>query len=609
MLDGSYPRPQLVRAGWVSLDGAWDFGYDDEDRGLAERWFAAGPAQATAFDREIQVPFPPESVASGVHDTSFHPVVWYRLVLGAADVPAARDEGQLLLHFGAVDYRATVWLDGQQVAEHVGGQTPFTADVSAIWHGDDDHVIVVRAHDDSSATGHPTGKQDWELEPHGIWYHRTTGIWQTVWLEAVPRTHIASIRWTPDVAAGKVRCGVRLSESVSCSVEVTLRHGPRSVSRSVMCHQGRAGLEIDVTALAPEDDPDALLWSPDSPTLIDATLTLTSAESSARSVGSAEPAEPIDQVVSYFGQRSVAVSRRRFLLNGDPQYLRAVLDQGYWKDTHLANPGTDWLRQEVETILALGFNTVRIHQKAEDPRFLYWADRLGLMVWAETGNARAYSDEAVRLLTNEWADLVRRDRSHPSIVTWVPLNESWGFDEVATSPAQQASAAELAHLTRALDPSRPVISNDGWEHVDSDILGIHDYASRGSRIRLRYGGPRRLRRTLRSDGPAGRRLIVTERQLQRYDAGEVPVMMSEFGGVSYAGNGATWGYSTVTSDAEYEAMLRQLFEAVRACPDFVGFCFTQLLDTLQEANGLLDADRRPKLPIAKLREIIMGGPG
>lgn len=606
MLEGSYPRPQLVRDDWVSLDGVWDFGYDDEDRGLAERWYASGNAQATVFDREIRVPFPPESRASGVHDPSFHPVVWYRRVLTAADLPAEVEGGRLHLHFGAVDYRATVWLDGVQVAEHVGGQTPFTADVSAILDLDGEHVIVVRAYDDPASTDQPRGKQDWELNPHGIWYHRTTGIWQTVWLEAVPGTHVVSLRWTPDAKGRRVSCEVRLSDSTPCSVEIALWNGERSLSRSALLHQGRAALEIDVSHLAPEGDADALLWSPESPSLVDATVTVKRAEAS---VSEADFSEPIDQVSSYFGLCSVAVSRRQFLLNGKPQYLRAVLDQGYWKDSHLANPGADWLRHEVETILALGFNTVRVHQKAEDPRFLYWADRLGLMVWAETANARAYSEEAARLLTNEWADLVRRDRSHPSIVTWVPLNESWGFDEVAVSPEQQAVAAELAQLTRALDPTRPVISNDGWEHVDSDILGIHDYASRTSRIRLRYGGPRRLRRTLRSEGPAKRRLLVTDGQLDRYDRGEVPVMMTEFGGVSYAGDGATWGYSTVASDAEYEAMLRGLFDAVRACPDFVGFCYTQLLDTLQEANGLLDADRRPKLSMEKLREIILGGPG
>lgn len=597
MHDGSHPRPQLVRPGWVCLDGIWEFGYDDEDAGLSERWFAAAADDRGAFDREIRVPFPPESVASGVHDPSFHPVVWYRRSIRRDELPARVHEDDVLwLHFGAVDFRATVWLDGEELARHEGGQTPFAVDVSSMWRGEE-HAIVVRAHDDPASTDQPRGKQDWELEPHGIWYHRTTGIWQTVWLEAVPRTHVAGIRWIPDAAARSVRCEIRLSDTSACRVGIELSLGSSTVSRSQMSHAGRADLELDVASLAPPDAPETLWWSPEHPTLIDATVSL------------AVDGVAVDQVTSYLGVCSVEARQGQFLLNGRPRYLRAVLDQGYWTDTHLANAGTDRLREDVETILTLGFDTVRVHQKAEDPRFLHWADRLGLMVWAETANARSYSDEAVRLLTAEWADLVRRDRSHPCVVTWVPLNESWGFDQVGHDPAQQASVAELTRLTHALDPTRPVISNDGWEHVDSDIVGIHDYASNPWRLRVRYGGPRRLRRTLRSDGPANRRLIVTEEQWRRYRSSRLPVMMTEFGGVSYAGDGATWGYSTVQTDEEYEALLRTLFDAVRACPDFVGFCYTQLYDTLQEANGLLAADGRPKLPVATVRDIVTGGRG
>jgi hypothetical protein len=285
----------------------------------------------------------------------------------------------------------------------------------------------------------------------------------------------------------------------------------------------------------------------------------------------------LDEVESYFGLRSVGFSSQGLLLNGQPYYLRSVLDQGYWCDTHLANPGTQWLRDEVELMKSMGFNSVRVHQKAEDPRFLYWTDRLGLLVWAETANARGFSPRAVELLTREWTDLVLRDRSHPSVAVWVPVNESWGVGKLAVDPAQQAYVADLASLTRALDPTRPVISNDGWEHVDSDILGIHDYTAKPRWIRRRYGNRARVTKTLRSGRPGGKKLIVTAAQRLRWDAGELPVMLTEFGGVSYAGEQG-WGYTTVSSAEEYET------------------------------NGLLTDRREPKLPLETIRSIVEGAP-
>jgi hypothetical protein len=260
----------------------------------------------------------------------------------------------------------------------------------------------------------------------------------------------------------------------------------------------------------------------------------------------------------------------------------------------------------VELIKELGFNAVRVHQKVEDPRFLYWADRLGLLVWGETAAAYEFSVHAVELLTREWLDVVRRDRSHPSIVTWVPLNESWGVQDIALDPAQQAYAAGLAALTRALDPTRPVISNDGWEHVDSDILGVHDYTTDPDALHAHYRDGHAVRDTVAGLGPQGRRPVLTEAQLARFAAGTAPLMITEFGGVAYANDAETWGYAEVASDEEFGALLRALFEALRSCPDVVGFCYTQLTDTLQEANGLLTADRRPKLPVEVLREIVTG---
>jgi beta-galactosidase/beta-glucuronidase len=592
----------LVRDRWRSLDGEWQFGYDDDDRGLAAGWQL--PDRVEPFDRVITVPFPPESPASGVGDTGYHPVVWYRRTLPSDLLSGRSGDDRLLIHFGAVDHAATVWCDGVFVGAHAGGQTPFWVDVADVVRTDSAdaaHALVVRAEDDPRDRSLLSGKQDWQLEPHGIWYHRTTGIWQTVWAEPAPRQRIADISWTPDLDTASVHLEIELAAwpEEPLDVEATLTRDGCEVARASFVVEGRtARRSLRIAALESASGRKELLWSPDSPILVDAEITLRRHDAD-RGV--------LDRVGSYLGLRSVGVAEGRFAVNGEPTYVRAVLDQGYRADTHLANRGTDALRREVELIRELGFNTVRMHQKAEDPRFLYWADRLGLMVWGETANAHEHTPRSAELLITEWTALLRRDRSHPSIVAWVPINESWGVDEIGQEPAQQHFAGAMAALTRALDPSRPVLSNEGWHHVDSDILGVHDYASKAETIRERYGALAAVHRTLAGPGPAKRKLILNARQRERFDRGEAPLMLTEFGGVAYADAQAkSWGYSTVSSDDDYERLLRLLFAAVRSCEPVAGFCYTQLVDCAQEANGLLRDDNSPKLAVETLRAIVTG---
>lgn len=620
--DGTYPRPQLQRARWADLCGPWDFAADPHDVGLRERWFALGGRGAFGgsdvvggepdpFDRQITVPYPPESPASGVGGLT-GPVVWYRRTLRAADLEAAGlgDQGdRLVLHLGAVDHDADVWLDGQHVGRHEGGQTPFSFDVTGIVQvaGRRELTLVVRAFDDPLDVAQPRGKQDWRPEPHSIWYHRTTGIWQPVWLEAVPALHVAELAWQPDVPGGAVQLVARLSERPRAPQHLTVRidhRGELLAEQRVLVTDRDVRLQVDLPRQANGQQYEELLWSPTSPTLLDATVELTPAGGDDAVVGDAVVG---DAVASYLGLRSVAVAHGQLLLNDRPFYVRSVLEQGYWPDTHLAAPSADALRAEVQLILDLGFNSARIHQKAEDPRFLYWADRLGLTLWGETANAYAFSPRSVELLTREWVALVRRDLSHPSIVTWVPLNESWGVQHGAHDAAQQHYGLGLAHLTRALDPSRPVVSNDGWEHTDSDIWSVHDYAERGDELRARYGTPEAVQALLDGIGPAGRRIRLTD-VVTPADRGQ-PLMLTEFGGVSYAGGREdAWGYSTATDDADFEARVGDLLDAVRSCPPVAGFCWTQLTDTGQETNGLLRADRTPKLPIEVLRRLVTGKP-
>ncbi len=598
--DGSYPRPTIVRDKWTSLDGAWEFAFDDADEGLAARWFDNGStASSTAFDREIQVPYPFEAPASGVGERGFHSVVWYRRRV--ADVPQPADDGRILLHLGAVDFRAQVWFDGQLVAAHVGGQTPFSADVTDVLdRSTAQHVVVVRVEDDPTNLEQPRGKQDWREQPHGIWYDRTTGIWQSVWLEAVGANHLIDVAWTPDLAASVVHGELTLARTPTRALrlELTLTLDDEVLAeQTVVVTDRTTNVDIVIAALRHGQERARLLWTPEHPALIDVDVVLRERDSDV----------VVDSVASYLGLRSAAVGSGTFLLNESPYYVRSVLNQGFRRQTHLASTGSDELRAEVELMKAMGFNAVRVHQKAEDPRFLYWTDRLGLLVWGETAAAYAFSPIAIELLIAEWMELVRRDRSHPSIVTWVPVNESWGLQDISGSVAQQQYARALANLTRALDPSRPVISNDGWEHVDSDILGLHDYTTDPEVFRARWASRQSvLDIVLSAHGPQGRRPMVTAAQEEAFLAGRAPLMITEFGGVSLSDDKGAWGYEHVGSDSEYAGLLLQLFEALRSSTEVMGFCYTQFMDTGQETNGLLYADGRPKISIEAIRHIVTG---
>lgn len=579
-----HPRPQFVRERWTDLCGAWQFAFDDADVGLLEDWVG----RPEPFTHTIHVPFPPESRASGIHDPAFHPVVWYRR---SFVVPPEDRAGRLLLHFGAVDYRARVWVNGQLVAQHEGGHTPFSADITAALHPEGEQVLVVRAEDRPDDLAQPRGKQDWERQPHRIWYHRTTGIWQPVWLEPVAALHIAELRWTPDLERGLLGLHVRLNappaRPLTLRIQLALR-GTSLADDIVVMERGELRREIALDTAAMTMSRERVLWSPRFPNLIDATLTLS------------ESGKQRDQVFSYAGLRSVGTDSGRFLLNGRPYYLRLILAQNYWPESHLAAPSVEALRREVELAKELGFNGVRIHQKVEDPRFLYWCDRLGLLVWGEMANAYVFSPIAVERLTREWLDVLRRDYSHPCIVTWVPLNESWGVPDLAASPAQQAFAQGLYYLTKTLDPTRPVIANDGWEHLVGDIFGVHDYAVDGATLRERYGTPEALERTLSAVQPHYRTIVLPRGQR----AGQ-PVMLTEWGGISYAPDPGRpfFGYGTVPDTAAYLARYGELLSAILDSPVIAGFCYTQLTDTEQETNGLLTAERAHKLDPAAVRAL------
>lgn len=580
-----HPRPQLRRAEWTDLSGEWEFDYDDADVGLAEHWERG----TRDFGRRIVVPYPPESPLSTIGDTSFHRVLWYRRRI---TVDRPDDPGRLLVHFGAVDYAATVWLDGSPVARHEGGHTPFTADITDALGDGREHTLTVRVTDDPADVTQPRGKQAWRADPHAIWYHRTSGIWQPVWMETVADLHIQTMAWAPDLPNARVELRVSLSRKPTRQVPLSVRlhlDGRTLAEQRIVIASDHAQTDIALPALRHGQDRGRLLWSPESPTLIDAHLVL----------GDGDAGH--DEVSSYVGLRSAGFRDGRFMLNGAPYYLRLVLEQGFWPGSHLAAPDAAALRTEVELIRSLGFNGTRIHQKAEDPRFLGWCDRIGLLVWGEMPSAYEFGERTVGRLTREWLEVLRRDASHPCVVTWVPLNESWGVPDIAQRDDQRHFASALYHLTRAVDGSRPVVSNDGWEHTVSDLWTVHDYDPDGAGLRQRYGDPEALKRSLRGSGPGRRRVL-----LEDGDERGQPVVLSEFGGLSFAPEaGQQWfGYGVVGSAEDLAARLTGLVETLLDCPEIAGFCYTQLTDTMQERNGLLTEDRKPKLPLEWVRELI-----
>ena len=413
----SYPRPLMERAEWTNLNGWWEFAIDAE-----AQWHSPNQVE---WARKILIPFSPETKLSGIHDTGFYRAVWYRREF---ETPAFSEGQRLHIHFGAVDYSATVWINGRIAGKHDGGYTPFFLDITDLLSGNGTEVLEVRAEDDPADLAKPRGKQDWQKDPHSIWYYRTTGIWQTVWMETVSSTHLDYIRWTPVVERWEIGFETRLrgARRTDLRLHIRLQCNDKVLADDVCTVVGEEmHRKIALSDPGIDDSRNELLWSPQSPILIRAHIRLIDSDGAV-----------LDEFRSYTALRSISIQGDRFVLNGRPFPLQLVLDQGYFPDTGITAPDDNALRRDVELAKAMGFNGVRKHQKIEDPRYLYWADTLGLLVWEEMPSAYRFTRTSIERLTREWKDVIRRDVSHPCIVAWVPFNESWGVPDLPESPAR-----------------------------------------------------------------------------------------------------------------------------------------------------------------------------
>lgn len=575
------PRPDFYREEWIDLNGMWKFVYDDEERGLREKWFLHFPDS-----RMIKVPFCYQSKESGIGETQIHPVVWYEREI---EITEAMKGKRIWLHFGAADQDTMVWINGCMAGGHRGGFTPFSFLASEYVEEEDRSMRITVRCADANEAGQVRGKQHWDQKTDRCWYTATSGIWQNVWLELTEGYRIEKAKITPDIEEKTVEMLISLSQKPAAGTVkwtmaldgTVLRKGEQSLGEK------RERLLISVKNIDVIDNRQGL-WEPDHPVLYDLTLEVY------------ENDRLQDRVETYFGMRRIEQIGGTIYLNHVPLYQKLVLDQGYWPDTLMTPKDGNALLQDLILAKKMGFNGVRKHQKLEDPRYLYYADRLGMLVWEELPSNYEFWDGGIRELADTCLEMAERDYNHPCIITWVPFNESWGIRDVLWDTRQQEFAESMYHLLRAVDRTRLISTNDGWEAVRSDLIGIHDYENHGECIKEKYADRERLIASNATD-----KMVLSK--CRKYE-GE-PVLLSEFGGLAMEDeNTRSWGYHEKLAGPEkLLEKLKELFEAAEAIPYLAGYCYTQLTDVEQETNGLLDPDRNPKADLGKIREIVTGG--
>ncbi len=599
-----YPRPQFIRENnWINLNGEWEFAFDDTNIGLKEKWYKND--SSTKFTKKILVPFCFQSKLSGIEDTSFHDFIWYRREF---EIPQEFQDKKTILHFGAVDYRCRVYLNGDHIDSHEGGYIGFSLDITD--YVDQKNILVVRVEDPSQNLEIPRGKQYWQEEIERIFYPRVSGIWQTVWLEFVsPEYYLKRLKFIPDIDKSEliIEFNIYGTEFSNIVLLIETLFNEQEIVKEEISLEFLGKLEQKITPqlngrLFPKT-PDRFkykikipenmlyLWDVDNPNLYDFHL----------SIYNKKTKEIYDSVKSYFGMRKISISdlksdyNKQILLNNTPIYQKLFLVQGYWPEGLYTAPSEEDIVKDIQYIKDFGFNGLRTHQKAFDPRFLYWCDKIGVLVWGEIGNSFIFTMDSQLRLLNEFITEIERDFNHPSIITWVPINESWGLRGTIRDSKRASYTVSLYYLIKSIDPTRLVVDDDGWWHTKTDICSRHFYAD-----------IKHLPKLFEDEIKSHKRAL-PKIYLKPFEYKEEPIIYSEMGGFGYLIDekvGDKWGYGDLIESSEdlFNKVLNLLKEFEKRKSWIQGFCYTELYDQFQEVNGLLTMNRKPKFPPGKLKE-------
>ena len=563
-----HPRMQFYRPDWVNLNGEWSYEFDFGKSGI-ER----GLQNSTGFAGKITVPFCPESPLSGVGHTDFIESMFYQRVL---EIPAAWDGRRILLHFGAVDYTAVIYLDGTEVGRHSGGSVSFAVDLTRHVEAGKSYNLVVHVLDNQRGFAQTFGKQSPKFRSYLAFYTRVTGIWQTVWLEAAGMQGLKKCRIIPEFDRGAFGFLPEFFEDrPGNTLTVRILAEGREVAAETVSASAWGPFSVTV--------PEPRAWSPEDPFLYTVVFEVKNASG-----------ELLDRVESYGGLRKIHVEGNRLFLNNKPLFLRMVLDQGYYPDGVWTAPSDEALVRDIELSMRAGFNGARLHQKVFEERYYYWADKLGYITWGESASwgVDVNDEVAARNFLSEWSEVVVRDRNHPSLVTWTPLNETWS----SRDGEYTRFVRDIYNVTKAIDPTRPVNDASGDDHVVTDIWTVHNYEADGNKLfeQLKFvEGKEPYRNT--KNKPF---LAVYEGQ---------PYMVDEFGGIGWMSleeRKDSWGYGGLPqTEEEFYSRLEGQIKALKASEHVVGFCYTQLTDVEQEKNGIYYYDRRPKLDMKRIKAI------
>jgi len=586
-----YPRPQFVRENWMCLNGEWQFEIDQGDSGMDR-----GLLDRDLTDK-ILVPFCPESKLSGIENHDFYNAVWYRRQV---TIPQDWSGNRVLLQFQAVDYGTTVWVNGTEVGRHRGGFSPFSCDLKGVAEAGEDVTIVIRARD-YGKTPQPRGKQARTYGASGAIYVRTTGIWQTVWMEPVPDIALRRPRLTPDVANQMIRLEQPIDNNAKgLRLRATLSDADGVVVTAECSAEYDLAPRLDL--LIPDDR--KRLWSIEDPHLYDVEIALVDGDGNI-----------VDQATSYAGLRSVSIDGKAIKINNKVVFQRLVLDQGYYPDGLMTAPSDEALIDDIQLSMDAGFNGARLHQKVFEERFLYHADRMGYIVWGEFGDwgcshngplTGEHQTPGPDYIT-QWLECVERDYSHPSIVGWCPLNETWQMmTDNITMLDDVTRGMYLA--TKVMDGTRPVLDTSGYSHrvIDADVYDSHDYTQDPDTFAERHAGLAEGKPYLNSANEAWLSARFIKNTAWSVPYRGQPYFVSEFGGIWWNPDVKegedSWGYGDrPTSLDEFYDRFERLCAILLDDVNMFGYCYTQLTDIYQEQNGIYKYDRGEKFDLERIR--------